>query len=301
MRRLLLPLAAAGLVLAGAAHAQSQPEPGSTEVEGVTIEANSLREAVASFVAEVGASPRGQNLARWDGRVCIGVMNMTPRYAQALVDQVSAVSLAVGLDIGDPGCRPNVLILADSNGDALARRLVGEHPQAFRPDIGGSNRGRAALNRFQNSGAPVRWWHVTQTVSADTGQTASGGDSIQVRGASRLRNNVREDMHHVIIVLDTSRIGSLNFASLADYVAMVSLAQVDDEADTSPYDSVLNLFAGGRAREGLRMTQWDLDYLRGLYTARPDSARRSGQEQEIAREILDSAEREAASPPPSAP
>lgn len=300
MRRLLLPLMAASFV-AGAAQAQSQPEPGPTEVEGVTIEANSLREAVASFVAEVGAAPRGQNLARWDGRVCVGVMNMTPRYAQLLADHVSAVGLAVGLDVGEPGCQPNVLILADSNGDALASRMAADHPLAFRPDIDNSNRGRAALSRFRTSGAPVRWWHVTQTVSSDTGESAEGGATVRVRGASRLRGNVREDMHHVIIILDTSRIGSVTFASLADYVAMIALAQVDDQAETASYDSILNLFAGGVSRNGLRMTQWDLDYLRGLYSAPPDALRPSRQEREIAGEILNSAEREATSPPSSEP
>lgn len=293
MQQFVASLSALALIASGGlAFAQDAQTP-PTEVEGVTITGGRLEEVVRSFVAEVAAAPRDRNLARWDRRICIGVVNMDARYAQALVDQVSAVSLAVGLDIGEPGCRANVLILADSNGDALATRLVDDSPLVFRPDLGGTNLGRAALAHFQSSGAPVRWWHVTRTVSSDTGEIAQGGATIQVRGASRLRRNVREDMDHVIIILDTSRIGALNFASLADYVAMVALAQVDAEADTAEFPTILNLFSTTPVDPGARMTQWDLDYLRALYDMDGDATNPDRQQREIARELTDSQEEDA--------
>ncbi len=290
MLRSLLPLTAAGLLFAGAALAQTQPEPGATEVEGVTIDGSVLREVVTDFVEEVGVAQRDQNLARWDRRVCIGVVNMAPRFAQALVDQVSAVAMAVGLNPGDPGCRPNVLILADSNGDALAQALVEQDPQVFRPDIGNTNLGQAALERFQTSGAPVRWWQVTYMRTSDFGVTAS-----------RIRDSHEEAMGRVIIILDTTRIGSLSFASLADYVSMVALAQVDPQVDAGSYDSVFNLFAENGSRTQ-RMTDWDLAYLRALYAMRGDAASPDRQQREIAfalrRELEAAAERNASEATP---
>lgn len=267
--------------------AQQTPpaEPPATEVEEVVVQGRGVEEAVRAFVQDVAATPRGRNRARWDGRVCIGVVNMAPAYAQAMIDQISAVTLAVGLDAGEPGCRPHVLIIADSDGDALARRLVADEERVFRPTIDANGHlGRAALERFQNSGAPVRWWAVSETVMADTGAPATG--EVQVRNASRLRSNVREDLRRIIVILDANRIGRVGFVGLAEYVAMVTLAQVDPDVDARGYPSILNLFADGIPDPNARLTQWDLDYLRALYATRGDSARRSGEADALVREIL---------------
>lgn len=264
----LLSGAALAALIAGSASAQSQPPI--DRVDDVTVLAQPLREAVQSFVEEVGVSQRQQNLARWDRRICVGVVNMTPRYAQALVDQVSAVAMVVGLTTGQPGCRPNILILADSDGDRLAQALVAQDPQVFRPDIGNSNLGQDALAYFQTSGAPVRWWQITYTRTSEFGVTAS-----------RIRESHEEALGHVIIILDTSRIGSVTFASLADYISMVALAQVDARLDAAEFDSVFNLFNAGTDRTQ-RMTDWDLAYLRALYAMRGDASSPDRQQREIA-------------------
>lgn len=286
--RLAAAFAALCLVAVGPAFAQeTTPQEESTEVEGVVITGARLRELAREFVVEATESPRGRNPARWDGRVCIGVVNLRPEYAQALVDQVSAVAMVVGLEPGDPGCRPRILILADSDGDRLAQWMVDDSPQSFRPDLGSSNLGRDALRRFQTSGAPVRWWHVTGAVSTVTGGTA-GGAYIQGSDVPRIRRAIEERFSHTIIILDTSRIGEISFASLADYISMIALSQVDDDADMAGFDSVLNLFgsATGEPQAGQRMTDWDLDILRALYAARGDGAGRR-QEREIAWELED--------------
>lgn len=266
--------------------AQTPPASGNNKV---VIEAQRPEEAVRDFVAEIGASatPDGANLARWDRKVCVGVVNVTPTYAQKLIDQVSLVALAVGLDPGEPGCKPNVLVLADTNGDELAARLIKGSPKAFRPEPNGtSHLGRTALRKFEKSNAPVRWWHVSQTVLVDTGQSAMEARSVRVRGASRLRNNVREDLHHAIIILDTKRIGSVSFSSLADYVAMVALAQVDADADMSKHPSILNLFNAEKNDRTARMTQWDLDYLISLYNTRGDASTAKAEARHIARGMM---------------
>jgi len=266
--------------------AQTPPAAGSDKV---VIEAQRPEEAVRDFVAEIGASaaPDGANLARWDRKVCVGVVNVTPAYAQKLIDQVSLVALAVGLDPGEPGCKPNVLILADTNGDELAARLIKDSPKAFRPEPNGtSHLGRTALRKFEKSNAPVRWWHVSQTVLVDTGQNAMEAMSVRVRGASRIRNNVREDLHHAIIILDTKRIGSVSFASLTDYVAMVALAQVAADVDMRDHPSILNLFNTEKNDRTARMTQWDLDYLISLYNTRGDASTAKAEARHIARGMM---------------
>ena len=61
----------------------------------------------------------------------------------------------------------------------------------------------------------------------------------------------------------------MRFSALADYVAMVTLAQIDPGADTRQLDSILNLFEDERSRQTLSgLTDWDQAYLLSLYEAR---------------------------------
>jgi hypothetical protein len=284
IRTIALAAAFASALAALPAAAQQQPAAD----DKVVVQGKRPDEAVRDFVAEVGTSPDGTNLARWDRIICVGATNLTPDYAQKLIDRVSLVALAIGLEPGAPGCKANVLVMADTDGDALATRLVADMPHVFRPpETHGTNLGRDALKVFKTSDAPVRWWHVSQTVLADTGAAYLPGSSVRVRSAGRLRSNVRQEMSHALIILDASRIGTISFASLADYVAMVALAQVDADADTREYPSVLNLFAEGSGERNTRLTQWDLDYLTALYEVPGDASSAGREANHIARKMLE--------------
>lgn len=267
------------LSAAFAAPAFAQTPPPESEVESIVVEGwrPTLREIVTetrTFIQEVGVAPRGNNLARWDEHdtICVGVVNLAQPYAQHLIDRVSEVAISVGLTPGEPGCRANLLILADSDADALAQNLVEQEPRVFRPDLDDTNLGRAALRRFQTSEAPVRWWHITFAANPFTGAVVADGGYVGVERASRIRDNFEQELTWAIIILDTSRIGRVSFDALADYVALVSLAQFDDRADTSGYDTVLNLFQPASTGD-LRLSQWDEDFLHALYAARGDGAR----------------------------
>jgi hypothetical protein len=253
----------------------------------VVVQGKSAEDAVRDFVAEVGVTPDGTNMARWGDTVCVGVYNLAPKYAQQMIDQVSLVGAAIGVEPGGPGCKANVLIMADVDGDALAARLVDDHIRKFLPPAtDGADLGREALRKFKTSDAPVRWWHVGQTVLVDTGEAIARGDTVRVRGAGRLRDNVRQDMSHIVIILDASRIGTVSFASLSDYVAMVALSQVDADADTREYSTVLNLFNTDTGARTARMTQWDLDYLTALYETAGDASSPGREANHIARKML---------------
>ena len=55
---------------------------------------------------------------------------------------------------------------------------------------------------------------------------------------------------------------------LADYLAVVSLAQINPDADLAAFDSILNLFSNPNAYSGL--TDWDRSYIRALYSYDPE-------------------------------
>jgi len=263
------------------------PQVATPDADLGTIEITGQRpfeDRAAAFIEEVAAAPRGRGLARWDRAICVGAANMDIRYAQYMIDRVSMVALDLGMEIGEPGCRPNIMIAAAANADELAAELVRDEPHGFRPALAQTDLGSDALAEFQTTDAPVRWWHVSLPVTVDTGDRAiklRGEDPafVTVRDASRLRANVRDDLARVVIILDTTQIGGVPYGALSDYVALVALAQVDPAADTSAWPSILNLFGSAEPPAGL--TEWDRGYLHALYEARRDRARPDQQAREI--------------------
>lgn len=279
-----IALAALLAITAGPAVAQQSPQA----EDRVIVEGRRAEDAVRAFVAEVAGAPKGANLARWDRKVCVGVMNLKPEYAQKLADEVSLAAVKIGLEPGEPGCKANVLILADSEADALASRLVKDSlKQLEPPDNRDGSLGRSALRKFEISDAPVRWWHVSQTVLTDTGKAFKDGKQVTVRSMGRLKKNVRENMVHVLIILDTKKIGVVSFASLADYVSVVALAQIDAEADMHQFPSILNLFSSKADAHATRMTQWDLDYLKSLYAVDGNAVSTTLEARRIEQQMLD--------------
>jgi hypothetical protein len=264
------------------------PSGDETVVEGlvVTAPAKTDKEQITGFVTSVTATSADKRLARWDRKICPGVIGLKPAYAQLLLDRISATAQAVGLEVGKPGCKADILIVASADTDTLVRQAVKDNPDTFAKYEDGVSRGRKALDAFLASDAPVRWWHVTSRKTAD-GQTYVQGANVRVRSVGRVKSNTRTDFDHVVIVMDVRRIGTVRFGALADYIAMVSLAQINPDADTKGVSSILNLFtdkaAGATPPDGL--TDWDMAYLRGLYAARRDARRGDRQEADVVRSM----------------
>lgn len=238
------------------------------EVRG-RLRAEEVRRRVDAFIESNMAPPAGRPLARWNQPVCLATAQMSPAYAQAFIDRIAEHILAVGGDVGGPGCKPHVMVVGTRDGAAMARSLVLDDPRGYRPARGLTDRGSGALEAYQNSDAPVRWWHVSLPVHVDTGQVAVRLDGedysvLPVRMASLLRTNIRDDLARVTIIIDFDKLpGGLRLGALADYVAFVTLAQVNPDGDALGQDTILNLFRDPEGTAGL--TQWDREYLLGLY------------------------------------
>lgn len=277
-------------------------------LEDVVVEGRRLEELTREFVDEVSAPASRRGLARWRGTVCVGVANIRNDVAQAVVDRVSQVAMEYGLSPGDPGCRPNVLVVFTDDGQALSTGMVERRRQIFRIGVGGLDRGNAALRDFQNSERPVRWWHVSVPTNAYTGEVGirlPGESAPMVVGEGLVNKgrHVRDDLNKVIVVVDMYQIENLPLPQLADYIAMVSLAQVDPDGDTSGYATILNLFDDPEGRQGL--TGWDRAYLDALYGGPSERIRNSDQTRELLRNLRrtpapDAASGEVPAPPGSA-
>jgi hypothetical protein len=234
-----------------------------------------LRIHIRDFIGEVVATPPGRGFARWYRSVCIGVYNLDNTAAQYIVDRVSMLALEVGLEPGEPGCAPQVNIVFATNAKETASQLVETQPRAFMPVSGhaGMDLGRVALDQFAQSDEAVRWWHVSLPVDARTGGAAievskACGQAfcppnVNVAGPSRIHNGTRDDLQYVFIIVDATRLKGTTWQQLGDYLAVVSLAQIDPHANPANFDSILNLFTNPRAYSGL--TDWDRSYVQALY------------------------------------
>jgi hypothetical protein len=267
--------------------ASSSDEP--TDLGDVVVEGRRLQDMTEDFVREVGQPARGRGLARWKDGVCVGVANLQPEMAQYIVDRVSTVAQDLGLKPGEPGCNPSVLIVAAADGNAFTQEFVAMRPRLFVMGASGTDLGRNALERFKTTERPVRWWTVSMPTDSDTGAVAvrlpgEEAPMIQVRGASRLTTQIVDVTKRSFVIVDVNKINGVNLTQLADYIAMVTLAQVDPDADTSGYATVLNLFQTPDQVEGL--TEWDMAYLQGLYDAQRTLRNAGSARVEIASSIV---------------
>jgi len=280
MRNALLSSAAMALsfaLAAGAASAQEQPAATQTppaqtsgQLEDVVVEGRQLEALVRSFVTDVSQPANNRGLARWNRPICIGAVNLRADIGQYVIDRISDVARELEVEAGEPGCRPNVLIVAAVDGAGLASALVEDRPRNFDLRHNGTDAGTRAFRNFRTGDQPVRWWQISMPINSENGERAVRlpGDEqpprIYVFASSRLRTQIRDDMVRSVIIIDVDRLGGATLVQLADYLTLVALAQVDAEADTAPYPTILNLF-DDPASAPAGLTEWDRSYLTALY------------------------------------
>lgn len=274
---------------------EEPPEGEAPAVDGVVVTGRPLteegrREAESDFVRRQSAPTRRNRLARWQDGICPGVVGWPQTQASYVAERVAEEARAVGLTVGAPGCKPDLLIVVTSKGDDAAQRFEEKYRSFFaagaKPGALTTGGGGQTVRSFVESLRPVRWWHVSELKGSDgrplrvvDSSTFTGGPIgmpvllLEGVGSSRLASAVREDLARALIIVDTSRLKGVTYEALASYLAMVSLAQLDPEADPGPLPTILSLFRdrdqGVAPPETL--SDWDRAYLRGLYAA-PDNA-----------------------------
>lgn len=285
--------AVAALAVLTPASAMAQDEQGEPDI---VVVGERLQEMVRSFVGEVATAPSGeQQMARWDRKVCPLIAGLPARQMQYMADRIAQRAHQVGLEAEGPGCRANILIFVTPDASVFAQGIVDEYRTlvAYYSTNGISTLGRGPLEDFTNTTAPVRWWHVNQTVSGD-GQSV-GGDTpgTQVmrtsQAPSRVRRMTRQDFLRVLIVVDARQANGITFQALSDYLAMVSLAQLDPEGETTGTPTILNLFSARDSGGSIptAMTEWDEAYLDGLYNARRTAPTDLWQRRDIAARMVE--------------
>jgi hypothetical protein len=319
MRTFAVALAAALLAPLAISSAAAQD---SNEIV-ITAPSQSEGERVRSYVGSLSVPGRRAALPRWGREICPGVIGMDNEHAQALNDRVARIALDLGLEVGAPGCDANILVYFTRNSDEVAATFAGRNGMVS-TRTGGT---REQVEAFVQTPRAVRWWHLALT-SADgfeverdsqaavntlraqeptpfeaaaQGQEARSTSSerearaaqevtnaTRVRGASRLRSNTEESISRVLIIVDADRVRQVRFGALADYVAMIGLAQINPDVDVGAAPSILGLFSDRPGPKADRITSWDIAYLAGLYRSPVDARDARQQEGYIFQNMMES-------------
>lgn len=225
----------------------------------VTAEREALRNAIASFVSKV-TRVDGENVARWRDPICPSVSGASPEQGEFIRSRIREIAASAGARVNrDPKCRSNLLIALSSEPDELVASLRAGNPRMFR------HQGREKPGQAKH---PVRtWWSALLNNADGTPPIQYSSSSPQYRlKDSRIASSVAEDISSVVVIVDINATGTATFGQLADYVAMMSLAQLDVEAGLEASSTILRLFANsGSERPPKGLTDWDQAFLSALY------------------------------------
>jgi len=252
------------------------PSPGPVQLEDVEVIGQPLARRLEVFTETLSNPPPARGLARWRVPVCIAAANFRPEVGAWIADRIVANGISLGVDIHEPDCAPNVVIVGTADGGALINEWVERHPRQFLAKEASTGATRANLARFVASDAPVRWWQssVPKYYDIMLGRavpTCCGRSvMLNVFSKSQMRGRTRDDLTRILIVVDMGRVSGVNLGQLADYLSLIAFAQINPDADMTSFDTILNLFSD--ANRPAELTEWDRAYLRTMYEV-PDDRR----------------------------
>jgi hypothetical protein len=218
-------------------------------------------------------------IARWKTGICPLTIGLPDKLGTFVNQRIIRAAMLTGapLDSHEP-CRPNLLVLATDQPQALLDFVSKKRPDLLGFHYRGQRQHIATMRR------PVQAWFSTATedfygfISADLpswdlgyGVMSSGYDALgfwspHVSG-SRTGNGLKSELTAGIVIVDKTRIAGQQIGALADYIAMLALAQAQSYDTCQPVPTINNLLVPGcdQALKPNGLTDIDATYLRGLY------------------------------------
>ena len=269
--------------------AQSSPPPAShrslqaaaapARLGPVTVEASEerrvLRRKVDRFVTAAIVQPSGDALDRWNTPICPLVAGLPKAWGELILERISKAALDAHAPLAGQVCHPNLFVVAHNQVAQLVRKWWRQD----RTEFNFNDQGIETVYRFFRSKRPIRAWYNTRWGDPDGGACTSaqaaaalGTGLPQSLDAQACANGVdtrltysstASNITSAIVVVDTSRMKGMTTRQLADYIALIGLADVRLEAGPTPVPSILQLFGHETPPAGL--TRWDRALLYSLY------------------------------------
>jgi hypothetical protein len=263
--------AASTVALADQQPSSSNSEP--TRLEPVEIDSSRrnprINPQVSEFVSSIARPAQHESMARWSVQVCVIAAGLSTAESDFFQRRVVAVATEAGIPASAAGCQANFVVVVTPEPEAFLREWWAAEPKLFNRE-----RGVAGVERLVRTDRPVRVWHnvcnappalarnyrLSVTWHCNTGTTGS-----------RLTRAAVRSIYSAIVVVDLRGIGGLTWGQVADYVAMVGLAQLRADAETGPVPTVLSLFEDDHDQRAKALTVWDQAFLKSVYASRDGS------------------------------
>jgi beta-lactamase regulating signal transducer with metallopeptidase domain len=273
--------------------AEAAPSPSGPVVSPATVETATpaeIRRQAYNFAQLFGATTvRLDQLARWTQPVCVSVQGLAADGAAKVTGRVRELAGDLGIGAQPSGCKPNIQIMFTDKPQALLDKVVAkdEHLLGYYH--------RSDRDRLKTVTHPIQAWYVTATggdggnvigLTFASGATAPGPSGRAPHGLqiddedntwwgptgcgdkSKFTACLSSEFQSVLVVVDTGKAQDAGLGGpIADYVAMLAMAQPRSLDSCGVLPSVIELFAKGcpgRAG-GNGMTRADAAYLTALY------------------------------------
>ena len=240
------------------------------------------RARAEAFIQSTGIASGSTPTARWVDPVCPRVLGLNEAGTRAAEARIRAVAADAGVPMAPAPCDSNLVVSFTNDGAALVREIERRSPSRL------AQVPLSARDALLNGSAPIRWWYTSETRGRDNEsnqRVASGAGQFSTgrvgAGAANEGGNFGTEAPTAVhytnsivstlttralvsagVVIDQNRVMGMRLRALADYAALVALAEIRSQ-DFSGQGSVLNLFDQQGATAG--MTAQDMAFLRALY------------------------------------
>jgi hypothetical protein len=242
----------------------------STESVTVTGSRDAYHDFSQTFAAETHVTGK---MARWEHHICPIVVGQNAKYTAFITQHIKYVALAAGAPVNtEASCAPNIEIVFTTTPQDLMDRV-----REKRPVLLGYHDNSSQTAALAKVSYPIQAWYTTATKDLrgksllDNALLQGTGDTGQWEWAAaavtglRVGDGKSSAFYHVIIVVEPDRMKYYEIGTLADYIAMLALTQMNRLDACQALPSIMNLLASGCDRSASQLTANDLGFLKGLY------------------------------------
>jgi len=212
----------------------------------------------------------------WRVPLCFMVAGLPRTQGELVLERLAADADSAGVRLAGERCHPNLIVAWSREPEALLTDLKRRNPRMF-----GDAARAVEIGQFIRPSKPkaVRVWHNADSANRDGVPLKEFGlicdlDPEGIGPDCPINNDIIESrlsldrlvvFSSAIVVVDANLARHATLEQLADYIAMVALADIDPDNTAGDAPSILQLFAASTEAAPSGLSMWDRAFLSGLY------------------------------------